>query len=268
MSRIAPVYDTVGFFYNETESPLDRLLRRDIIATACLYGYSDCVENALITFVNYRLNPDLNTVDPNNLPSVLCAGVRDGTGADWSLVLNQYIQRKTTPFREERWSYLFALSCSTDTNYQSQYLNYIIRGDLVSTRDQTQALRYMVQSRVGLPIVWSYFDNSWNTVPSSISKFSILENIATTFFTTEESAQFNNFVNKYPPATNSQLEIYRRIDKTILQNIEWVNNNADSLSDWLNDNLPPPSTTSKMMDPMPSSAFDFWYSMPIGLEEN
>jgi hypothetical protein len=126
----------------------------------------------------------------------------------------------------------------------------------------------MVQSRTGLPIVWAYFDNSWNTVPSSISKFSILENIATTFYTADDSTLFNNFVNKYPPATASQLEIYRRIDKTILQNIEWVNNNADSLSAWLTDNVPPPSKTPKMMDPLPSSAFDFWFSMPIGLEEN
>jgi len=268
MSLVEPVYLEVGYFYNYTESPLDRLLRRDIITTACLYGYPDCFDNARLMYNYYKNTPDINTVDPNNLPTVLCTGVRDGTGEDWSLVLNQYINRKATPFREERWSYLFALSCSTDTAYLDMYISYIIRGVIISTRDQTQALRYLVQSRVGLPIVWAYLDNSWNTVPSTISKFSILENIATTFYTMDDSTKFNDFVAKYPAQSDSQLDTYRRIDNIIQQNIQWVENNADQLSQWLSDNLPPLDKTPKLMESLPSSPFDFWLSMPLGFEEN
>jgi hypothetical protein len=46
-------------------------------------------------------------------------------------------------------------------------LNYIVRGELIEIRDQNQALNYMTLSRVGMPIVWNYLDNSWTTVPST-----------------------------------------------------------------------------------------------------
>jgi len=82
------------------------------------------------------------------------------------------------------------------------------------------------------------------------------------------SFQFTRFVDKYPPNTSSEMEIYRRIEKTILQNIDWINNNEDSLSNWLSGNQPAPSKKPKMMDPLPSSPLAFWHSMPIGFEEN
>jgi aminopeptidase N len=202
LGKVAPIYSQLGWFYNSTESPLTRHLRRSLVTTACFFGDADCYENARLYYNYYEINPDVNSVDANNLPTVLCLGVSEGDGSDWSMVLNQYLQRKNTPFREERYAYLFALSCTADTAYLDMYLNYIVRGELISTRDQTQALRYMVQNNAGLALVWQYLDNSWLTVPSTISKFSILENIAGTFFQPADDSRFNNFVGKYPPQSD------------------------------------------------------------------
>jgi hypothetical protein len=79
--------------------------------------------------------------------------------------------------------------------------------------------------------------------------------------------QFNNFVGKYPPSTQAQLEIYRRIDKIILQNINWIIANQDALSQWLTDNLPTASAATLMNDPLPVSPLEFWNSLPAGLED-
>lgn len=86
-------------------------------------------------------------------------------------------------------------------------------------------------------------------------------------FFKKNSLQFNNFVGKYPPTTQAQLEIYRRIDKSILQNINWIIANQDSLSQWLTDNQPARSATTLINDPLPVSPLEFWNSLLLDLED-
>ena len=71
-----------------------------------------------------------SSVDPNVLPTVLCTGVSEGTADDWNMVFNQYIARKSSQIREERYAYLFALTCTSDTALldewvgRCQYIKY------------------------------------------------------------------------------------------------------------------------------------------------
>jgi aminopeptidase N len=267
-SIMDPVYAAVGWSYTEDESPLYQLLRRNIITTECFYGNADCYDNARADYAAYLADPYSYPVDANNLPTVLCIGVAEGTSQDWSLMLEMYQNVRDTPFREERFAYLFALSCSSNTAYLDIYLNYIVRGEKIATRDQTQALRYLVQNNVGLPLVWQYFDNSWTTVPSTISKFSVLQNIISTFYTTDDSSKFNNFVGKYPPSSDSELTQYRLMDQVILRNMDWITTNADSMSQWLVDNTPDTYDHVDTGSIMPNSPLAYWDMMPVGLDED
>jgi hypothetical protein len=67
--------------------------------------------------------------------------------------------------------------------------------------------------------------------------------------------------------SRTELAIYRRIDKTILQNMDWIAANQDSLSQWLVDNLPAPGAAPKMYAPLPSSPLELWNSLSFGSDE-
>lgn len=257
---IVPVYASLGWNYDDSETVSQQLLRRSIVKTACFFGWPECQQVARTQYSTYKANPDVNSVNPNNLPTVLCVGVGEGTSSDWSMVFQQYQNRRATPFFEERYAYLFGMACTSDSAWVDIYLNYIIRGEQIATRDQNQALRYLVQNSMGLAAVWTYFDNSWNTVPSTISKFTILRNIVSTFSTAEEDAKFNNFVAKYPPQTDSQLASYRGTQLIMTQNMEWVNANEASLQDWLAA-ANAQKTTSTLGAMLPASPIDFEFEL-------
>lgn len=238
VNTLRPLYDDLGWNYVDMENPLQQLLRREAIANTCYYGLSECVTQAQQLYATFKANPDNHGINPNNLPTVLCVGVNFGDGSDWSLVFEQYQKRRNSIFYEERYAYLFGLACSSDTVWQDRLLNYIVRGELIEIRDQNQALNYMTLSRVGMPIVWNYLDNSWTTVPSTINKLARLRNIILTFGDSSGSIRFNNFVGKYPPTSQSDLESYRQMDLLILENIDWMTANQDELSDWFDAQVP------------------------------
>lgn len=65
------------------------------------------------------------SVDANNLPTVLCTGVAEGTSDDWLIVYSQYQARKASQVRYERYAYLIGLSCTTNQELIDTLVEYI-----------------------------------------------------------------------------------------------------------------------------------------------
>lgn len=263
VEKIYPVYFNLGWNYVDTESPMQQFLRRDAIVHTCFYGDEDCRATARAQYAAYKTNPSVNSVTANNLPTILCLGVSEGDSGDWSMAFEEYLNRKSTPIREERLAYLFGMACSFDTTWQSRLLSYIVGGNLIDTRDANTALFYMTQHIVGRPIVWDYLTNSWNTVPSFINKFATLRYITDTYYEPSRSNEFNNFVGNYPPTTESDLESIRQIDKKINQNMDFTSTNAQVLLDWLVENGSSAGKRAKrsLQPVMPISPMAYWDSL-------
>jgi aminopeptidase N len=107
VSLLYPVYNNLGWNYAEVESPLQQFLRRDVILQTCFYGNVECREEARSQYATYIVNPSVNSVLSNNLPTVLCVGVSEGSSTDWSTVFEQYRNRILSPIREERYAYFW-----------------------------------------------------------------------------------------------------------------------------------------------------------------
>jgi len=256
LSKIQPVYERLGWNYVAMENPQTQYLRRDAISNACYYGLADCRDYAQLLYDAYKVNPDVNSVNINNLPTVLCEGVNSGDSSDWAMVFQQYQNRVSSTVSEERNAYLYAMACTTDTVWLDRYLNYIIRGELIAARDQNTGLSYMIQNRIGRPIVWDYFTNSWNTVPATISKVARLRQIVLTFATEDGVNMYNDFVTQYPPSSGN-VAAYREMEQLLLQNVEWLSSNENDLQGWLIDRLPPKSAVNaKTMSQLPISPMD------------
>jgi aminopeptidase N len=260
-NQLEPVYNNLGWNYLESESPLQQFIRRDAILYMCYFGNDDCRNTARSQYATYIANPDVNSINANNLPTVLCTGISEGTGSDWSIAFNQYLNRKLSPIREERYVYLFGMACSADSQWHDRLLSYITQGTLISTRDANTALFYMTQSRVGLPVVWNYLLNSWSSVPSFINKLSALQSIAEKLSDSSALDEFYRFVASYPPQSQAQVNAFNRIELTIKQNVDFLTANRDGLFNWLDTNLPlaAKKTNQKAtQSPLPVSPAAYW----------
>jgi len=261
-SLVTPVYNAVGWIYRANEIPDYQMLRRDMISWACSFGVYDCVLNARADYNLYRGEPDLNNVNPNNRPTVLCRGVAEGTVSDWMIMFNQYRNRILTNFREERYQYLYAMACTTDTDVLDSLLSYIVRG-VIAPRDQYRATLYLAMNPAGAEKIFAYFDNSWTTVPSSIGRFTILEYITSTFADQAGLNKLNAFIAKNPPQSDAHRSLFNQMTLTVQQNINWLTINGNSLRDWLvNANGGSMrSRSSSRAIPLPISAIDYWHSI-------
>jgi hypothetical protein len=177
-------------------------------------------------------------------------------------VFSQYQQRKTSHIREERWAYLFALACTNNTQLLDTLLSYIARGQLISTRDQYRATLYLSMNSDGAEKVFSYFDNSWSTVPSGMNKFEILRYITSSYADQAGLSKLNSLISKHPPQSEEQQAAFTQMVLTVEQNINWSTFNGNALRDWLIAiNGPRSDKAPRMEAPLPISTLNFWYSV-------
>jgi aminopeptidase N len=238
IKQVEPIYNQTSWQVIDMESPLYQIFRGEIVQSACLFGYTACLERARQYYVTYSANPAVNSIPADYLRTVLCVGVNEGQHADWTMVYDQYTSRIASPIREERFAYLYGVACSPDTNWLQKFLDDIVGGVTIASRDQNQALTYLTQNNIGVQLVWNYLDSNWNTVPSSIGKFTALRNVISTFYDAAGLALFDAFVAKYPASTDSTAQQYIQDRLIIQQNIDWITANEQSLATWLGQQVP------------------------------
>jgi aminopeptidase N len=260
LSILEPTYNALGWTYSSEETPDEQTLRRDVVAATCNNGHELCIENAQMDWVRYKQQPDVNSINPNNLPLSLCTGVSRGTGSDWNIVFDQYQVRRGTPIRDERNSYLYGLACSKDSVTLDRLLTYIVGGVQIATRDQYRATLYLAMNPLGVDKVWNYFDNQWSTVPSGMSKFTVMRYITQVWADQASLDKLNAFIAKNPPTSQSQWSSFNQMQLTVAQNVAWMNANQDSLRDWVIAHSPA-ATSARSTFEFPVDPLAFWSTL-------
>jgi aminopeptidase N len=233
VSKSSPVNQQFGWVYSDTEPILTHFLRRDMVSTACSYGEANCLATARQQYSIISTDPASNSVDPNNLPTVLCTGVKEGSAADWTLWLNVYLNRKSSQIRDERYAYLFGLSCTSDTVLLDRYLDELTVQSNIAQRDRNTATQYLAVLDYGGSILWDYLDANWSSVRSGINRWTSLNNIIAGFSTAAQATQLNDFIGRHPPLSEYERNQYAQMVLLVQQNIDWRTNNANALRDWL-----------------------------------
>jgi aminopeptidase N len=231
-----PVYERLGWGYSDTETPFQQFLRRDAISVGCTYGDANCLAEARAQYALIVPNPSANVVDPNNLPTVLCVGVYEGTEADWQLSFDQYVARKTSQIREERYAYLYGSACTNDNSLLDRLLVELGTSS-VASRDRNRLAQYLSQREYGAQILYDYLDVNWNSLPSGIGRVTQLTNIALGFSTQAELDDLVAFLSRHPP-TNSEETLYTNLILDVEANINWLNTEGAGLQAWLEAHQP------------------------------
>lgn len=236
LSQSVPVHQEFGWDYTDTEPILTQHLRRDMVSTACNYGDPGCLATARQQYSTAAADPTAFSVDPNNLPTVLCTGVGEGSSADWTLWLNVYINRKSTQIRDERYAYLFGLSCTQDDALLDRYLDELTVESNIASRDRNTATQYLAVLDYGGAILWNYLDANWDAVRSGINRWTTLNNIIAGFSTTEDAERLNDFIGRHPARSEGERNNYAHAVLLVEQNIQWRIDNANDLVIWLASN--------------------------------
>jgi hypothetical protein len=252
-----PVYSTVGWVYDDSEEPIEQYLRRDIISLSCTNGYFLCVDTALQQYYAARDDPAVNVVAPNNLPTVLCVG-NEMFFSDWNLWFNEYLSRKGSMIREERYAYLFGLACSNVQTNVNRYLEELI-GPNIQAKDKNTAAGYLALNDYGATLLFTYLDSNWSA-PAFSGKFTTLQTIVSGYVDQAGLDQLNAFIERHPPTSQSETNLYAQMVLTVERNIAWVAQNADSLGDWLRERttLSHEAMAAKLHAPLSISPANHW----------
>ncbi|KAK2157482.1 hypothetical protein LSH36_190g01042 [Paralvinella palmiformis] len=76
-----------------------REARSVILGLACNFGNPDCQQEARTRFADLVLNPDENSIPPDQRPTVYCTGIATGNEADWDFLHSQYLSLIGSPLR-------------------------------------------------------------------------------------------------------------------------------------------------------------------------
>jgi len=215
-----------------------------MISVGCAYGHADCLTEARSQYALIVANPSANVVDPNNLPTVLCVGVREGTEDDWQLSFDQYLARKSSQIIEERRAYLYGCSCTTDNKLLDRLLELFPSS--VASRDRNILAQYLSQSDYGAQILWNYLDDNWDNLTATSTFYQIrglnrmtqLTNVALGFTTESELIKLDAFKANHPPSNGTETTSYTNLILDIENNIEWLNREGPDLQQWLKDHQP------------------------------
>jgi len=261
LSLTVPVYSTLGWTFIDSETPLEQYLRRDMISVSCNNGWNDCVDLALQEYYVARLNPSVNTVDPNILPVALCTGMMTFTG-DWGLWFAEYQRRASSQVREERYSYLYGLACTSFQSNLVSYLNELI-GTGIASRDKNTAAGYLALNNYGAVLLWNYLDQNWTSAAFS-GRFTTLTKIVDGFSNQAGLDQLLAFIERHPAMSQSEENSYTQMLLKVRQNITWLEINRDSLRDWLaarTGGTDLDTLSRRMRTPLPVSPVYHWVNV-------
>lgn len=264
VNLLNPQIDRLGWKFDDIETIQTQLFRTDIIFFSCNILSEKCIEMATKQFKSYSATPDINTVDPNVLPTVLCTGVNtDNSSKSWFMVFDQYNKRKESQSADERFAYLLALSCSSNQNIVQNYFNELTTGNSIAPRDLNQAVKYFVSTFKGANLFWDYITQNWKIVNPSINKFQTIGTITSSWKTEADYTKMTTFINSLTDLSSSQRNSLIQSSLKVEQNIRWFADNRKPLKDWMLANSSP-SINEMRMEKMriPVTFTSHWRSLP------
>jgi aminopeptidase N len=261
LSLTTPVYSALGWTYYDYETPLEQYLRRDMISLTCSFGGLDCFDASIAQYYLARNDTTKDVVDPNSLPTVLCSGIQTFAN-NWNMWMTEYTSRKSSQVREERYAYLFGLSCTNLRANLNAYMTALI-GDGIATRDKNTAAGYLALNDIGAVLMWDYLDNNWLSTAFS-GKFTTLTTITNGFSSQAGLDQLRLFIERHPATSQSEINSYDQMILNVQQNIQWLQNNTDGLADWLSSK----TLRDDARDPLLVSSVHHWTNIAAMYERD
>ncbi|XP_053392868.1 glutamyl aminopeptidase-like [Mercenaria mercenaria] len=229
--KVRPVLDRLT--WEDGESHLDKLMRSNIIQLACDFVDDDCLSNATQKFRNWIDNGEF--ISPNIRTYVYKYGMSSGgTESDWDFMWDKYLQ-ETVP--QEKIKLLYGLANTKHIWLLNRYLEYSKDTEKIRSQDFFTVITYISRNPVGNSLAWDWVRANYDYLVNRFSLYNrylgrLIPNIISKYNTQFKLQEADAFFRKYPDAgAGSRARVQAR--ESIQRNIDWMANNANSIKNWL-----------------------------------
>lgn len=266
-SLVTPVYDEVQFDEKSTDAHL--LIYTRTIATewACKIGNSDCIQHANSYYSKWMSSENSdNELSPNQKRLISCTAIENGGQSEWDFAYKIYLASTVAAEKKDLMS---AMSCTKQSAILLHMLEMMIdSGSGIRLQDATELFSNVASTPLGNTIALDFLISRWDDIDEYFSGYAGFGGGALpTFFqsicnrvNTEEQLQklmelYQDHIDTFEESQAAQQGI-----EVANSNLQWMNVNYDTISEWLNNYTPPtaPPTTQPTTEPTisttPSSA--------------
>ncbi|XP_045117781.1 aminopeptidase N-like [Portunus trituberculatus] len=243
LSLLEPLYTLVGGFEEHQDDPQLLHYKRSLaLSWTCKLGYKDCVDNSVSLYQAWMAsNGNTSAVSPNVRNTVYCTGIAEGGEEAWNFAWEQYL---TTNVANQKDMLLSALGCAKEVWLLSRYLDTAFtEGAGIRRQDASTVFRVVARNDIGRDLAWSYLRDRWDFLSNYFGSFTTLGDlvlaVSNEFNTREELNQLKMFKEEHASDLNTaERAVNQAIEKTA-NNIAWMDNNYQTIVNWLHDHLHP-----------------------------
>ncbi|KAK7814559.1 hypothetical protein U0070_005862 [Myodes glareolus] len=218
-SQVKTIADSLG--WEDTGSHIQKLLRASVLGFACKMGDEEALANASKLFEDWVQRG--KSIPVNLRLLVYRYGMQNsGNESSWNYTLEQY---QETSLAQEKEKLLYG------------YLEMLKDPDIIKTQDVFTVIRYISYNTYGKTMAWNWIQLNWDYL---VDRFTIndrylgrIVTIAEPFNTELQLWQMQSFFAKYPNA-GAGVQPREQVLETVKNNIEWVKENRESISQWFN----------------------------------
>lgn len=235
LKKVRPVLDHLT--WEDGDSHLDKLMRSNIIQLACEFADDSCLGNATQKFRNWIDKGEF--ISPNIRTYVYKYGMSsEGTEADWDFMWDKYVT-ETVP--QEKIKLLYGLAHTKQVWLLNRYLEYSKDPQKVRSQDFFSVITYISQNPVGNPIAWDWVRANWHYLVDRFSLYNrylgrLVPSIISKYNTPFKLQEAEEFFRKYPDA-GAGSRAREQARESIQRNIDWMENNAEKIQNWLEQNM-------------------------------
>ncbi|XP_040426085.1 aminopeptidase N [Cygnus olor] len=227
---------------NWTKNPdglMDQYNEINAISTACSYGIPECQELATSLFKQWQNNSAINPITANLRSAIYCSAVATGGQEAWDFMWDRF--REATIVSEAD-KIRTALACSTETWILQRYLQYTIDPTKIRKQDATSTINSIASNVVGQPLAWDFIRSNWKLLfgqygGGSFSFSNLILSVTQRFSTEFELQQLEQFKadNQDVGFGSGTRALEQALERT-RTNINWVNENKESVLAWFTEN--------------------------------
>ncbi|XP_059825425.1 endoplasmic reticulum aminopeptidase 2 [Hypanus sabinus] len=210
----------------------DKMLRTDLLKTACDLEYLPCVQKASDYFNQWRMSDGTMNLPTDVMATVFSVGAQSSDG--WDYLLTKYMQSFLVA---EGSKIMYALASSRNPDKLAWLLELALQGDVIKLQNLARVVLAVSRNPYGQQLAWNFVKENWNKL---IEKFQLVSpavrqlivGSASQFSSREELEEVETFFDSIKEQS-SQLKSVQIALETIKNNIRWLDRNLGSLRGWL-----------------------------------
>jgi len=224
--------DYVGWatLQEEESSHNQSLLRSVLLGEAIRYQLPSAVDQALTIWANFRVNG--STIAPEDRSAVYCAALHYGDSSDYNFL---FTRLQATENAAEISRILYSLGCTREYYLLQATLKSSLDSSIVKAQDQRTVISGVYANPLGRDLAWNFVQANFETFNVLGFSLSSLISTVTSSFNDEFHLHEVDAFFKTQNAVGASFAI-EQSKETIRSNIQWMDNNAHSVAEWLRTN--------------------------------